>query len=341
MNKIVIVTGGGTGGHLSVARSFIEEFHKRGYQVIFIGSTKGADKQWFENYDKISYAYFMDTRGVVNQTFLGKLNSIYKIFKAVLLSIRIIKQYKVSKVISVGGFSAAPASFAAILTSTDFYIHEQNSVMGKLNQLTAKKAKEVFSSYLSTSKVKDYPINEKFFSYSRVRSDIKTIIFLGGSQGATAINNYALKVAPTLYSLGINIIHQTGKNDFEDIKSKYKELNIKADVFDFSTELLQKMNSADFAVSRSGASTLWELVALGIPTLFIPYPYAAANHQYHNAKYLLENNLCFLQNQSELKEEYLYEILDKDMSDISSKLIILIEKDAVKNIVDIVIKSRL
>ncbi len=211
--------------------------------------------------------------------------------------------------------------------------------MGKLNQLTAKKAKELFSSYIKTSKVKDYPINEKFFSSSRIRTDIKTIIFLGGSQGATAINNFALNVAPTLSSLGINIIHQTGKNDFESIKSKYKELNIKADIFDFSTELLEKMNSADFAVSRSGASTLWELVALGIPTLFIPYPYAASNHQYHNAKYLLENKLCFLQTQDELKEEYLYEILDQDMSDISSKLISLIQKDAVKNIVDIVLKD--
>ena len=338
MSKTIVVTGGGTGGHLSVAKSFIEEFYKRGYKVIFIGSTKGADKQWFQDDPKLFKTYFMDTRGVVNQNLLGKFTSLYMIFKAVLKSIKIFKQNNVSKVISVGGFSAAPASFGAIISKKDFYIHEQNSVMGRLNKLTAKRAKEVFSSYSKNSKVEDYPINEKFFEHSRIRDDIKTIIFLGGSQGASAINNFALKVASKLNDMNINIIHQTGKNDFENIKNEYKKLNIDADVFDFSTQLLEKMNKADFAVSRSGASTLWELVALGIPTLFIPYPYAAANHQYYNAAYLLENDLCYLKREKELNENDLYDILKENMESKSKKLIELIHRDAVRNIVDIIEK---
>ncbi len=338
MSKTIVVTGGGTGGHLSVAKSFIEEFSHRGYKVIFIGSTKGADKEWFENYSKLYKTYFMDTRGVVNQNFIGKTNSMFMIFKAVIKSIKIFKQHSITKVISVGGFSAAPASFAAIITNKDFYIHEQNSVMGRLNKLTSKKAKEVFSSYSKTSKVKDYPINEKFFTYARIRKDIKTVIFLGGSQGATAINNFAIKVAPKLKELGINIIHQTGKNDFKNIKSTYNELNIDVDVFDFSKELLSKMDKADFAISRSGASTLWELVALGIPTLFIPYPYAAANHQYHNAKYLKENSLCYLKLEKEIDETYFFNILNENIESKSKKLISLIHKDAVKNIADIIEK---
>ena len=338
MSKTIVVTGGGTGGHLSVAKSFIEEFYKRGYKVIFIGSTKGADKQWFQDDPKLFKTYFMDTRGVVNQNLLGKFTSLYMIFKAVLKSIKIFKQNNVSKVISVGGFSAAPASFGAIISKKDFYIHEQNSVMGRLNKLTAKRAKEVFSSYSKNSKVEDYPINEKFFEHSRIRDDIKTIIFLGGSQGASAINNFALKVASKLNDMNINIIHQTGKNDFENIKNEYKKLNIDADVFDFSTQLLEKMNKADFAVSRSGASTLWELVALGIPTLFIPYPYAAANHQYYNAVYLLENDLCYLKREKELNENDLYDILKENMESKSKRLIELIHRDAVMNIVDIIEK---
>lgn len=338
MSKTIVVTGGGTGGHLSVAKSFIEEFYKRGYKVIFIGSTKGADKQWFQDDPKLFKTYFMDTRGVVNQNLLGKFTSLYMIFKAVIKSIKIFKQNNVSKVISVGGFSAAPASFGAIISKKDFYIHEQNSVMGRLNKLTAKRAKEVFSSYSKNSKVEDYPINEKFFEHSRIRDDIKTIIFLGGSQGASAINNFALKVASKLNDMNINIIHQTGKNDFENIKNEYKKLNIDADVFDFSTKLLDKMDKSDFAVSRSGASTLWELVALGIPTLFIPYPYAAANHQYYNAVYLLENDLCYLKREKELNENDLYDILKENMESKSKKLIELIHRDAVMNIVDIIEK---
>jgi len=339
MSKTILITGGGTGGHLSVAKSFIDEFYSRGYEVIFIGSTKGQDKKWFENYPLLSHTYFLDTKGVVNQNFLGKIVSLFMILKAVITSIKIIKKHKISKIVSVGGFSAAAASFASIVTKTDFYIHEQNSVMGRLNTLTSKFAKEVFSSYMKTSKVKDYPIAQTFFDHQRVRSEVKTIIFLGGSQGATAINDFALKVAPRLHSMGINIIHQTGGNDFKKMQKEYKNLSLDVDVFDFSNTLIEKMDKADFAVSRAGASTLWELVALGIPTFFIPFPYAAANHQYHNAKYLLDNNLCFLQTQTELDENYFFECLGDNIEFKSEKLLNTIHKDAVKNIVNIIIEQ--
>lgn len=338
MSKTILITGGGTGGHLSVAKSFIDEFYSRGYEVVFIGSTKGQDKKWFENYPLLSHTYFLDTKGVVNQNFLGKLISLFMILKAVITSIKIIKKHKISKVISVGGFSAAAASFASIITKKDFYIHEQNSVMGRLNTITSKFAKELFSSYTKNSKVKDYPISQTFFEHQRIRKEVKTIIFLGGSQGATAINDFALKVAPKLNKVGINIIHQTGKNDFKKIEKAYKKLDIEVDVFDFSNKLIEKMDKADFAVSRAGASTLWELVALGIPTFFIPFPYAAANHQYYNAKYLLDNNLCFLQTQNQLDENYFFECLGDNIEFKSEKLINTIHKNAVKNIVDIIIQ---
>ncbi len=334
-DKYIVVTGGGTGGHLSVAKSFIDEFYKRHYRVIYIGSIQGADQEWFGNYSKLYKTFFMDTKGVVNQNLLGKFKSLYMIMKSVLKSIQILKKYNVTKVISVGGFSAAPASFASILIKKDFYIHEQNSVMGKLNQLTAKRAKEVFSSYSTASKVKDYPISDNYFQYARVRQEIKTIIFLGGSQGASAINEFAIKVASKLHSLNINIIHQTGKYDYIKIKEQYKQLNIPVEVFAFDKNIVEKMNKADFAVSRSGASTLWELVAIGIPTLFIPYPYAASNHQYYNAKYLFDNNLCFLKTQKELTIKYLFDIISQNQSNMSEKLIKLISKDAISNIVDI------
>jgi UDP-N-acetylglucosamine--N-acetylmuramyl-(pentapeptide) pyrophosphoryl-undecaprenol N-acetylglucosamine transferase len=336
MSKTVLITGGGTGGHLSVAKSFIEEFYERGYTVIYIGSTKGQDKQWFENEPKLAQKYFLETKGVVNQNFLGKFASLWMILKAVLKSRKIIKQNNIKKVISVGGFSAASGGFASIISGCELYIHEQNSVMGKLNQITSKFAKEIFCSYMESSKVKDYPINKKFFEHSRIRTNVKSVIFLGGSQGAKAINDFAISIAPTLINMGIDVIHQAGKNDIDRVTKEYEKLELKVDVFGFSTKLLEKMDKADFAISRAGASTLWELVALGIPTLFIPFPYAAANHQYFNAKYLLDNDLCFLQKQDELKKEYLIDAINSDIEVKSKSLIELIHKDAIKNIVDII-----
>jgi UDP-N-acetylglucosamine--N-acetylmuramyl-(pentapeptide) pyrophosphoryl-undecaprenol N-acetylglucosamine transferase len=99
------------------------------------------------------------------------------------------------------------------------------------------------------------------------------------------------------------------------------------------------MNKADFAISRSGASTLWELSALGLPTLYIPFPYAAANHQYFNAKFLFDDGLCLLKTQEQLDENVLEEIFNLDISTISSKLINSIKKDGVKLIVDEILES--
>jgi UDP-N-acetylglucosamine--N-acetylmuramyl-(pentapeptide) pyrophosphoryl-undecaprenol N-acetylglucosamine transferase len=339
MNTIV-VTGGGTGGHLSVARAFIKELHQRGYKIIFMGSTKGADKAWFEDDNTIYKKYFLDTKGVVNQKGLGKIISLLMILKAVVKSILIFRKYNVSKIISVGGFSAAPASFGAIITKRDFYIHEQNSIMGKLNKITSKYAKYLFSSYDSSCDIKDYPISQEFFQKARVRENIKTVIFLGGSQGARAINDFALEIASLLVKNNIKIIHQAGRLDFQRVQQKYKDLNIEADVFDFTTNLLEKMDQADFAISRAGASTLWELSAIGLPTLFIPYPYAAANHQYYNAKFLEDQNLCFIKNEKDLTIKDFEDILKSDIQTISKNLIKTIKPNGVKSIIDKILESQ-
>lgn len=337
----VVITGGGTGGHLKVARAFIDQYYDElAVEPYFVGSSNGQDKLWFENYRKIKKAYFLDTRGVVNKGIFGKFVSLYKIFKATLYCMDLFEKMEVKTVISVGGFSAAPATFAAILTpGCNLYIHEQNSRMGRLNKLTSKFAKDVFSSYMKESKIKDYPVGSEFFDEARIRDDVKTVIFLGGSQGARAINNFALKVAPKLTEMGINIIHQTGKHEFEKVKVEYENMNIDADVFDFSQDLVKKMSSADFAVSRAGASTLWELTANSLPTLFIPYPYAAADHQYYNALFLKEKGLCFMARENELNEEMFFNALKSDIHHISKNLVGLSNENAVKKIVHYILEE--
>ena len=334
MKGSIVITGGGTGGHLKVARAFIDELHDDfSVDSYFIGSKNGQDKAWFENYRKLKKAIFLDTRGVVNKGFLGKILSMLKILKETYRCIRFFDKQDVKTVISVGGFSAAPATFAAILTpGCKLYIHEQNSKMGKLNQITSKFASEVFSSYEEKSLIKDYPVSSEFFEEGRVRTEVKTIIFLGGSQGAVAINSFALSVAKKLNSLGIKIIHQTGTYDYERVKKEYEELNISADVFAFSKDLVKKMNEADFAISRAGASTLWELTANSLPTLFIPYPYAAGDHQYFNAKFLKDKKLCFLSREKNLGEEVLFKALESDIHQISKNLASTISQNAVKKI---------
>ena len=340
MNGSVVITGGGTGGHLKVADAFVDEFNKRGIPVIFIGSSNGQDKQWFEKDKRFKATYFLDTKGVVNKNTLGKISSLFNIMSKTNYCLGLFSKYNVKTVVSVGGFSAAAATFASIIKpGCKLYIHEQNSVMGTLNKVTSRFATELFSSFEEKSKIKDYPVSEEFFELGRIRQNVNTVAFFGGSQGALVINNFALKLAPKLNEMGINIIHQTGKNDFLRVKGEYEKLNIKVDVFDFSKEIPQKMKKADFAVSRAGASTLWELCANCLPTFFIPYKYAAGDHQFYNAKDLKDKGLCFLKRENELKEEDFFNAINSDIHDISKKLTSSINSNAVALICNIIVQN--
>jgi UDP-N-acetylglucosamine--N-acetylmuramyl-(pentapeptide) pyrophosphoryl-undecaprenol N-acetylglucosamine transferase len=326
----ILMTGGGTGGHLAIIKAVKEYLETE--TLIYVGSTKGQDKQWFESDEDFKRKYFFETRGVVNQGVLGKVKSLFMMAKATLQGVKLIRLHGVKVVFSVGGFSAAPMAFAAKLTRTPLVIHEQNAALGSLNKLLQPYATAFISSYLEKSPIKAYPIKEVFFQKARVRTQLKNILFLGGSQGAKAINELALILAPTLQNMGIGIIHQAGENHIGSIKNAYKELGIEAEVFGFSTKLVEYMNEADFAIARSGASTLWELSAMGVPTLYIPYPYAASDHQYHNAQFLVKQNLAWVLRESELEEKKVLTLLKSDIQSVSKGLISSIQKEGSKDI---------
>ncbi|NWF66170.1 MAG: undecaprenyldiphospho-muramoylpentapeptide beta-N-acetylglucosaminyltransferase [Campylobacterales bacterium] len=335
---MIAITGGGTGGHLVIAKAIKEELNKRDIKPIFIGSSNGQDKAWFEHDNGFEKCYFLDTKGVVNKKGFGKISSFLNILKKISTVNSIFKTHEIKKVFSVGGYSAAPASFASVLFNKQLFIHEQNCYIGNLNRLLRPFAKEFFSSYLESSKVKDYPVSLNFFEHQRVRVDIKTIIFLGGSQGAKFINDFALSVALELTKKGIKIIHQCGKNEYERVKNEYEKLNIDVDLFDFSQNIVEKIAIADIAISRSGASSLWELSANGLPAIFIPYPFSANDHQYFNAKFLTDLNLALVYRQNEFSKELFFDVLeDINLKHISQNLINLIQKDGAKKIVDTVL----
>ena len=199
-------------------------------------------------------------------------------------------------------------------------------------------AREFFSSYFEPKF--DYPVDEKFFKISRIRKNLNTILFIGGSQGANFINNLALSLAKDLDKNGIKIIHQCGQKDYETIIEKYKELNIKAEVFAFSKDIDLFMSRADFCISRAGASTIWELCAASLPTLFIPFPYAANNHQFYNAKFLKDQDAAMVLKEDEIDNKNLLNIIyNLNLEDISQKLINLLNKNGSKVIIDRILQD--
>jgi UDP-N-acetylglucosamine--N-acetylmuramyl-(pentapeptide) pyrophosphoryl-undecaprenol N-acetylglucosamine transferase len=329
----IIFTGGGTGGHLVIALSLAETARARGHRVIFIGSMSGQDHQWFGESPLFEKAYFLDTTGVVNKKGLGKLGALWKVFKALLRSRAVMQEFQADAVVSVGGFSAAPAALAAVVSRIPLYIHEQNAITGKLNHLLRPYAKGFFSSYEMGEYHCDYPVNERYFQNSRIRDEVKTVIFLGGSQGAKFINDLALEIAPWLREKGIHIIHQCGVKEEERVKSSYRELNIGAEVYGFTTQITELIERSDFAVSRSGASTLWELCAARVPAFFIPFPHAAADHQYYNARYVVEHNVGWCERQSEGMGDKLKAAISSDIRSKSEALSTLIAPSGADHII--------
>ena len=334
----IIMTGGGTGGHLTIIKAIKEELLNE--ELIYIGSTKGQDQAWFKDDSQFKATYFLPTQGVVNQGFLGKIKSAFMLIKATFKARKILKENNAKIVFCVGGFSAAPTSFAAKLLNIPLVIHEQNAAIGSLNKLLRSYATAFISSYEEQSPIKAYPIKKEFFKKSRIRENIKTVMFLGGSQGAKAINELALKLAPTLKEKNIKIIHQAGEKNIKEVQKAYKELGIKAEVFGFTTELSNYMEQADFAIARSGASTLWELSAMACPTLYIPYPYAAGDHQFYNAKFLVDQDVAWIMRESELDVEKVITLLDENMQEKSEKLHNMIERGGALQIAKLLMNSK-
>lgn len=346
MREKIVISGGGTGGHLAIAKSLMLECQKQGVSCLYIGSTSGQDRFWFENEKGFESVHFLQTSGVVNKRGLSIFKSIYAQIKAFFKARKILKSHAVSCVFSVGGYSSAPASFAALSLRLPLFVHEQNATKGILNQILSPFARKVFGSFqdgnLKTSKadmnstegtssqkyasfganflLTSYPVRDEFFDRSRIREEIKSILFLGGSQGAVAINDFALQIAPILHQRGIHIMHQCGEKDYERLRCEYMRLGIEVELFSFSLDLASLMGRADLCFTRAGASSVWETCANMLPCVYIPYPYASNHHQEHNASFFTKEGLGVLCLQENLGEDLLERVFKLDLALISRGL---------------------
>jgi UDP-N-acetylglucosamine--N-acetylmuramyl-(pentapeptide) pyrophosphoryl-undecaprenol N-acetylglucosamine transferase len=335
---VIVVTGGGTGGHLEVARLLRDGFGRRGVPSVFIGTTRGQDRRWFPTDDGFAVRYFLDTRGVVDRGPAARLASLVLILRATATALRLLRRHAAQAVVNVGSYAAAPASFAAVLRRTPLFIHEPSARVSPLSRLLRPYAAGVFSSYEAGSPVTAFPVDRRFFDLARPRTEVRRILFLGGSQGARSLNDFALAVAPALRGLGIAIVHQAGEADFARVAAGYQQLHIAADVFPFDRAMARRMAAADLAVSRSGGGTLWELVANGLPTLFVPFPHAARDHQYHNARFFVDRGLAFVARQPDLGLDTLLAAMRADVLAMSLKLMAFNEPDGAEQMADVILQ---
>jgi UDP-N-acetylglucosamine--N-acetylmuramyl-(pentapeptide) pyrophosphoryl-undecaprenol N-acetylglucosamine transferase len=326
-----LIAGGGTGGHLfpgiAVAREFERRF--RTVKVLFVTGHKKIESEILAQYGY--RAASIDVEGLKGRAPRKALVALIKLPKALFQSATLIKDFAPDLVFGVGGYSAGPVCAAAKLLGIPTAIHEQNSFPGLTNRLLSRFVDRVFISFEdSTTHLKRQefvltgnPVREELFEVRGLKPGEHqgfTILVMGGSQGAKAINRVFINTLAYLNSTGKypKVIHQTGQADYEEVLKEYRDRGLRGEISPFIKDMSMAYKRADMVVSRAGASTIFELAALGKPSILIPYPYAANQHQDTNALALVRVGGAEMISQVNLTGEGLGLILKKYMEDRSA-----------------------
>jgi UDP-N-acetylglucosamine--N-acetylmuramyl-(pentapeptide) pyrophosphoryl-undecaprenol N-acetylglucosamine transferase len=318
-NPRFIISGGGTGGHIYPAVAIANELKSRfpEAEFLFVGA---KDKMEMQKVPQEGYAIKgLWIAGIQRKITLDNAMFPLKLTSSLLNSFKIIKNFKPDVVIGTGGFASGAVLKVASMLGIPTVIQEQNSYPGITNKLLAKKANKICVAYenlerffpkdkmiLTGNPVRQDLINEtsksEAVAYFKLDANKKTLLVLGGSLGARRINQLIEKELDFLLSQNIQIIWQCGKLYLNDY-SKYNEKdNVQVVAFIDRMDLVYA--AADVVISRSGASSVSELCIVGKPTIFIPSPNVAEDHQTKNAKAISDKNGAILIKESELETQF-------------------------------------
>jgi UDP-N-acetylglucosamine--N-acetylmuramyl-(pentapeptide) pyrophosphoryl-undecaprenol N-acetylglucosamine transferase len=298
----VIIAGGGTGGHLFPGIALAEEFRDKNLvtRILFVGTGNRLEKTALSStpFRHVS----ISAGGLKGKTWRHRLKAIYKVIIGLWESRGIIHQFKPNLVVGVGGYVSGPMVLAARLMGVPAVLHEQNMIPGLTNRLLAKVVKRIYVTFPQTRLVASKgkvtltgnPIRsslaamaKKETNYHSAKSSQQkrfTILVFGGSQGAHTINRAVTEALAYLpQKEDMFFIHQTGEADERAVQDAYRACGVTARVQAFFLNMADQYKEADLVICRAGATTIAELTAVGLATIFIPYPFAADDHQTKNA----------------------------------------------------------
>ena len=300
MSMKIAIAGGGTGGHLMPALAVAEVLQERGDEVIIFISEKGVDA--LATKDRSEFRY-QKLPGIGMPKLLSPaIFSFVKRFNQSLAPCRdLYKKFQPDAVLGMGGFTSTAPILAGKLRKIPTFLHESNAIPGKANRLNARMVDTVFLGFGECAKyfpnanceVTGTPIRktlaqrvprEQALAAFGLQPDRKTLLVMGGSQGAHGINEAVIKALSQLNQLPIQVIHLAGTQDENLVVANYRREGVPAYVAGFCHQMENAYSAADFSITRSGAASVSELSHFGIPSLLIPFPQAADNHQALNAE---------------------------------------------------------
>ena len=312
MSTRIIIAGGGTGGHIfpAVAIGHAVQRMEPAAELLFVGA---LGKMEMEKVPQEGFKITgLDIAGFNRSSLLKNISLPYKLLKSLLAARRIIKDFQPDVVVGVGGYASFPVLNAAQRKKIPTLIQEQNSFAGKSNKILGKKAAVVCVAYDHMERF--FPKEKIALTGNPVRQSIaqsrvshtdgitafgmnsikKTLLVVGGSLGAKSVNEAVGAGLETLLSEGVQIIWQTGKPYYEEAKMQAAAFGNSVRVFDFIRNMNEAYAAADIVISRAGALAIAELCIVAKPVVFVPYPFAAEDHQTSNAAALVAHNAAWM-----------------------------------------------
>ncbi len=325
-STLVAIACGGTGGHLFPGVAVGEELRLRGCEVTLMVSPKDVDQQAVRSISGMEIVT-LPAVGLSRGGWMGFLWGFWKSYRLARLHFR---SRRPKCVLAMGGFTSAPPVVAGRRVGANTFLHESNSIPGRANRWLAPWVDGALVYFppaaprLRARRVDlaGMPVRPQFHTPLAVAearqlmgllADAPVLLVMGGSQGATRINELVLKIVPQLRQAvpDLQFMHLTGPGDFEKVRAGYAAQNVPAVVHAFFLDMGTALAAADVALSRAGASSLAELAARQVPAVLVPYPAAADNHQYFNARAFVQSGAAWmLQQETATAGQLAGEILD-------------------------------
>jgi UDP-N-acetylglucosamine--N-acetylmuramyl-(pentapeptide) pyrophosphoryl-undecaprenol N-acetylglucosamine transferase len=320
-----LMAGGGTGGHVIPALAVARELRSRGHKVFFVGTENGMEArlvppEGFE-FKKIQI-------GGLNQvSWRQKFATLGRLPVTTLQCRRCVGD--ASAVFSMGGYVAGPPVMAALVRRVPVVVMEPNAIPGFTNRVIARMVSRALVAFPQTAaffpkgrtEVTGLPVREEFFHLPpKPRGDVLHILITGGSQGSRTLNHAARQSWPLFRGsrYPVRITHQTGTSAFQETHDAFAETGLEGEVVPFIADMPAAFAAADLIVCRAGAGTVSELAAAGKPSILVPFPFAADDHQTHNAKALEQAGAARLIRDAEMTGEKLFEAATSITGDLAS-----------------------
>ncbi len=337
-----VIACGGTGGHLFPGLAVAEVMRERGHEVMLIISEKEIDSLAVTNHSDFRIEK-VPTVGLPSPFSPAIFGFSRRFAESLRLCRRIYNSFKPQAVLGMGGFTSTAPILAGRRRGLPTFIHESNAVPGKANRLTARMVGTVMLGFKECAQffprvrteVTGTPIRAALRPVDRVlalqklglQENVPTLLVMGGSQGATGINQAVIKSLHALQGAPIQVIHLAGARDEGLVADNYRRENIPAYVAPFHHHMEELYSAADLAIARSGAASLAELAAFSLPAVLIPFPHAADDHQTRNAEIYARAGAAIIVKESEIASDLLARTV-RDLMNDRSKLATMAEKCA-------------